>query len=403
MSARTKSTWVIHADLDAFFASVAVLRDPSLAGKPVIVGGSPQGRGVVASASYEARQYGIRSAMPAAQAARLCPHAIFVRVPGEVIRSYADRFREILHDFSPAVEIVSVDEAYLDASHSERLFGGGPELARQLKQRVRDELGLVVSVGVASNRLIAKIASDLDKPDGFRVVPHGEEAATLAPLPVSKLPGIGPKSAERLRIAGIQTLGELADAPASLLTAIAGRHGERLRQRARGESSRPVTPVRDQRKSLGHERTFGRDRRDVAELRQPLFDLCERTGAELRSRGLAAGVIALKLRYSDFETITRQVSLPDPVDAHQDIYTAALALLHGALAERRDPVRLIGVRAQGLCESVVQLALFDHDRMRRQRLNQALDQLASRHGGPLLRPASMGFDDATALTLNGSE
>lgn len=394
-------TWVIHADLDAFFAAVAILRQPELVGQPVIVGGSPDGRGVVSSASYEARAFGVRSAMPAATAARLCPHGIFVKVPGEAIREYAERFREILYQFSPVVEIVSVDEAYLDASDSERLFGGAVELARQLKDKVFQETGLVVSLGIASNRLVAKIASDLDKPDGFRVVPHGEEAATFAPLPIERLPGIGPKTSTALRKIGIQTLGELAGAPEGALHSVAGRHADSLRKRARGESSKPVASDRGPQKTLGHERTFSRDLRGMAELRVPLFGLCERTGAELRRRSMVAGVVALKLRYDDFTTVSRQRALPEPTDAHQDIFNAASGLLAAALAERSSPVRLIGVRVAGMTEYALQLDLFTQNRVRTQHLNRALDALADRHGHGILRPASVGVDRGESDTLNG--
>lgn len=377
--------WVIHADLDAFFAAVAVKENPELRGKPVIVGGSPEGRGVVTSATYEARAYGVRSAMPAAQAKRLCPHAVFVRVPGESIRAHAQRFREILYEFSPVVEVVSVDEAYLDTGDSRRLYGGGIELARRLKERVRDELGLVVSIGAASNRLVAKIASDLGKPDGFTVVPHGHEAATLAPLPIERLPGIGPKSAARLRAHGITTLGQLAAAPEGLLVAIAGSHAASLRSRARGEYSKPVRPDRGPQKSLGHGRTFARDLRGLAELNRPLFELSEQVGRDLRSKRLAGNTVGLKVRYADFETRGRQVSLAEPTDAHQEIYQAARELLIQTLSSRSAPVRMMEVRVSGLCEASIQLGLFDSSRKRLRDLNGALDQLAARHGPGIVR------------------
>ncbi len=393
--------WIIHADLDAFFAAVAILLHPELAGKPVIVGGSPSGRGVVASASYEARKFGVRSAMPAAQAARLCPDAQFVRVPGEAIREYAGRFREILTSFSPLVEVVSVDEAYLDASDSDRLFGGPVELARQLKDRVRRETGLTVSLGIAPNRLVAKMASDLGKPDGFFVVQPGEEAATLAPLSIDLLPGIGARTSARLRAAGFMTLGQLAAAPVASLAGVAGRQAESLARRARGECNLPVVAERSERKSLGHERTFGRDRRGMAELEAPLFRLAERAGAELRRHGLAGSTVALKLRYSDFETISRQRTLPEPVDAHQEIFRAARDLLAAALATRNDPVRLIGVRVSSLLPGSHQASLFDEERDRQRRLNLALDGLAERHGAVLLRPARIGFTDRDEPPWNG--
>lgn len=378
---------IIHADLDAFFAAVAVLERPELAGLPLIVGGAPDGRGVVATASYEARAFGVRSAMPMSQALRLCPQAVIARVDGARIRELSQRFQAILSEFSPLVEVVSVDEAYLDVSGSERLFGGPRAIAESIKRRVREELGLVVSLGVASNRLVAKIASDLDKPDGLRIVPAGQEAATLAPLPIEKVPGIGPKSAARLRSYGLHTLGELAAAPEGLLAFIAGEDAEHLRRLARGADDRPVRGERDARKSLGHERTFARDRRGLAELETPLFELCAETGMALRARRLAGGTVCLKLRYADFSTITRQQSLPRPSDAHQEFFGIARALLTAALHERAAPVRLIGVRISGLSEPFMQLDLFDAGPQRTRRLNAALDQITTRAGAGAITPA----------------
>ena len=379
--------WIIHADLDAFFAAVAVKERPELRGKPVIVGGSPEGRGVVTSATYEARAFGVRSAMPAAQAVRLCPQAVFVRVSGDSIRWHAERFRDILDRYSPVVEVVSVDEAYLDSGNSWRLYGGGVELARRLKARVQDELGLVVSIGAASNRLVAKIASDLGKPDGFTVVPHGAEAATLAPLPIERLPGIGPKSAARLREHGILTLGQLAGAPERLIAGIAGSYGSALQARARGESSKPVRASGGRRKSLGHGRTFGRDLRGLAELSQPLYKLCQRVGSELRAHRLVAGTVALKVRYTDFETRSKQMSFPEPTDAHQDLYATTHELLSRLLAARAAPVRMIEVRVSGLHPAAHQLDLFNPARQRTRQLNDALDQLEARHGVGVVQPA----------------
>ncbi|MEZ4522198.1 MAG: DNA polymerase IV [Thermomicrobiales bacterium] len=387
MQAEDSERWVIHADLDAFFAAVAVKERPELRGKPVIVGGSPEGRGVVTSATYEARAYGVRSAMPAAQAIRLCPQAIFTHVPGDSIRWHAERFREILHDFSPVVEVVSVDEAYLDTGDSRRLYGGGVELARLLKDRVQAELGLVVSIGAASNRLVAKIASDLGKPNGFTVVPHGNEASTLAPLPIERLPGIGPKSAVRLQEHGITTLGELAAAPERLIASIVGSYAGSLQARARGEYNKPVLSNRGERKSLGHGRTFSRDLHGLNELSEPLFKLCQRVGSELRAYRLVAGTVALKVRYTDFDTRSKQMSFPDPTDAHQDLYQATYELMSRMLAARGAPVRMIEVRVSGLHPATYQLDLFDATRQRLRRLNGALDQLESRHGRGIVRPA----------------
>lgn len=387
MQAEESARWIIHADLDAFFAAVAVKEHPELRGKPVIVGGSPEGRGVVTSATYEARAFGVRSAMPAAQAIRLCPDAHFVRVSGDSIRWHAERFRDILDRYSPVVEVVSVDEAYLDTGNSWRLYGGGVELARRLKERVQEELGLVVSIGAASNRLVAKIASDLGKPDGFTVVPHGNEAATLAPLPIERLPGIGPKSAQRLRQHGIETLGQLAAAPEGLVAGIVGSYAGSLQARARGEYSKPVRASNGRRKSLGHGRTFGRDLHGLSELSQPLYKLCQRVGSELRAHRLVAGTVALKVRYTDFETRSKQVSFPEPTDAHQDLYATTHELMSKLLSARGAPVRMIEVRVSGLSPAAYQLELFNPARQRTRRLNDALDQLEARHGTGIVRPA----------------
>ncbi len=388
MGGRGRRRWVIHADLDAFFAAAEVLRRPELTGLPVVVGGSPDGRGVVAAASYPARVFGVRSAMPMAEALRLCPDLVIVRGDHRYYRELSGRFRTILDSFSPLVEVVSIDEAYLDASDSDRLFGGAAALARELKRRVRDELGLAVSLGVARNKLVAKIASDLDKPDGLCVVQPGDEAATFAPLPIDRLPGVGPKSAQRLRDSGIQTLGELANAPEVLLRTIAGNDAERLRARARGEDDRPVRPEwdRDPQKSIGHEETFGRDLRGLRELDAPLYHLSEETGAELRRKGLTGTTVTLKLRYNDFTTITRQQSLGKATDAHQEIHRLARVLLTRALAERDSPVRLLGVRMTGLA-AARQLSLFDDADEKTRKLNAAIDRLTTTGGERLVVPA----------------
>lgn len=383
-----RQRWIIHADLDAFFAAAEVLRRPELVGRPVVVGGSPEGRGVVAAASYPARAFGVRSAMSMAEALRLCPDLVVVPGDHRYYRELSRQFRSILEAFSPLVEVVSIDEAYLDASDSDRLFGGAESLARDLKGRVRDEIGLAVSLGVASNKLVAKIASDLDKPDGLRVVWPGQEAATLAPLAIERLPGVGPKSALRLRESGIRMLGELANAPDVLLRDVAGNDAGRLRARARGEDDRPVRPEweREPQKSIGHEETFSRDLRGLRELDAPLYYLSEETGAELRREGLTGTTVTLKLRYNDFTTLTRQQSLPKATDAHQEIYQLARTLLTRALAERDSPVRLLGVRMSGLSPAR-QLSLFDDADERTRQLNAAIDQLTVRGGERLVVPA----------------
>jgi len=376
---------VIHADLDAFFAAAEILRHPELRGRPVIVGGQPGGRGVVASASYEARADGVRSAMSAAQALRLCPQAVFLPGDGAYYRDLSHRFRAILEQFSPLVEMVSVDEAYLDLSDSERALGSPGQAARAIKRRVRDELGLVVSLGVAGNRLVAKIASDLDKPDGLRLVEPGAEAAFLAPLAVDRMPGIGPKASERLHALGVTTLGGLARLPAAVLAPLFGRRAAEVVDRARGIDDRPIAPAGEPAKSLGHERTLGQDLVDPAEISRLVERLAERTGRELRREGLQGRVIAVKLRYADFTTVGRQRRLDQPTDDHREIARVAATLVEGLLAQRRAPVRLLGVRVATLGPAAIQLTLFGDDRLRRRELNRALDQLAERYGTDLVR------------------
>ena len=382
--------WVIHADLDAFFAAAEVLRHPDLRNVPLVVGGSAQGRGVVATASYAARIYGVRSAMPMATALRLCPGLVVLPPDFRYYRELAHRFRAILERYSPLIEVVSVDEAYLDASGSERLFGSALELARSLKAAVLNETGLIVSLGVAANKLVAKIASDLDKPDGLRVVEPGTEAATLAPLAIDRLPGIGPKSAAHLRSWGIETLGDLVTAPDHVLrsSGASGNDAERirrLRQRAAGVDLRPVVPAweREERKSLGHETTFASDRRGLAELDATLLRLCEETAAALRSEQFTAATVCIKVRYHDFGTITRQQPLLHATDAQQELYRVARQLVQRALAERNAPVRLLGVRTTGLSRTR-QLPLFEYvasdPLARTRRINGALDAITARAG-----------------------
>jgi DNA polymerase-4 len=352
---------IVHADLDAFFAAAEILRRPELRGKPVIVGGQPGGRGVVAAASYEARAVGVRSAMPVGRAVRLCPHAVFLSPDFSYYRTLSDQFQDILGRFSPLVEMISIDEAYLDLSGAGRHFRSPLEAARQIKRCVSDELRLVVSLGVASSRMVAKIASDLDKPDGLRVVERGAEARFLAPLSVERMPGIGPRATERLHRLGVTTLGGLADLPLTLIEPIFGRRSQEMLARARGVDDRPVQPDHGPARSVGHERTFRYDLRDPGAINLALADLAERTARDLRRKGLRAGSVAVKLRYGDFETVGRQQRLDQPTDVSQPIADLSVRLAGSLLARRRAPVRLLGVRVATLRGDAVQLPLFETD------------------------------------------
>ena len=380
---------IIHADLDAFFAAVEVRRRPELRGKPVIIGGKPGGRGVVAAASYEARVFGVRSAMPTSQAVRLCPDAIFLPGDGSYYRELSGEFREILEDFTELVEMVSVDEAYLDITGSERSLGTPRQAAERIKQRVRDELQLVVSLGVSTSRMVSKIASDVDKPDGLRVVDPGTEAEFLADLPVGKMPGIGPKAVERLRASGIRTLGDLAGTSPPVIEPIFGKRTENVIQRARGIDHKPVDPGGGPAKSISHERTFGEDLTDPEEIRRELYRLAEATGRDMRRNGVQGSVVAIKLRYSDFETVGKQRRLTRPTNAHQEMMPVAEKLVEELLDARRAPVRLLGVRMMNLTSGALQLSLFDSEVERQHKLNQALDHLAERHGKNLIVPGSL--------------
>jgi DNA polymerase-4 len=337
---------ILHADLDAFYASVEQLDNPDLRGRPVVVGGAPEARGVVAAASYEARRFGVRSAMPMSRALRLCPRA--VRVPprfdryGEVSR----RVMAIFRDVTPMVEPLSLDEAFLDASEQVAAGTGAEALAREIRRRVKEETGLTVSIGVGTNKTVAKIASEMDKPDGLVVVPPGEEAAFMAPLPVRSLWGVGPKAEEALREMEIRTVGGLANADASALVARFGVRGEWFHRMANGLDDRPVE-TEHQRKSVGAETTFARDLSDGPELRRILGRVAEDVAKRLRKRGVKARTVVLKLRYSDFRTITRQTSLAEGVDGVGELTTAAGALLTKE-ARPDDLFRLLGIQGTNL-------------------------------------------------------
>jgi DNA polymerase-4 len=340
---------ILHADLDAFFASVEQLDNPRLRGKPVVVGGAPEARGVVAAASYEARRFGVHSAMPMSRALRLCPQAErlsprFDRY-AEVSRQVMAIFREV----TPLVEPLSLDEAFLDASESViggAARGGPAELASRLKRRIKEETGLTVSIGVGTNKTVAKIASDRGKPDGLVVVAPGDEASFLAPMPVRSLWGVGPKAEEALAEMGISTIGELARADAAALAARFGVRGQWFHRTANGLDDQPVE-TEHERKSVGAETTFPRDLRDGEELRQILSTVAQDVARRLREKGLRARTVVLKLRYSDFRTITRQTRLAEGVDGAEQLAAAAAALLEKT-ARPDDRFRLLGIHGTSL-------------------------------------------------------
>lgn len=336
---------ILHADFDAFYASVEQLDDPGLRGKPVVVGGSPEGRGVVASASYEAREYGIRSAMPMRTALQRCPHAVrvdanFTRYH-EVSRKVMDIFREL----TPTIELLSMDEAYLDITERVTAKHGAREIAYRLKRRVKAELGLTISVGAAASKSVAKIASDLEKPDGLTVVEPGTERAFLAPLTVGRLSGVGPKTEQRLQAEGIETIGELAEKSDDWLRQRFGRNGLYMKQLAMGQDDRPVELGRGA-KSVSAETTLRQDTGDPDALEELVNRLSQGVARDLDRKGLQGYTVKLKLRLSDFTTFTRQVTLPEPVGSPDQIAEAAGRLLRAELEPSR-MFRLVGVGVSG--------------------------------------------------------
>jgi len=365
---------IIHADLDAYYASVEVLDNPSLRGLPVIVGGRPDDRGVVSAASYEARRFGVRSAMPLRTAARLCPQGVFL--PGRFER-YAEvslQVMRIFDMFTPLVEPISLDEAFLDVTGAPA--GDGRTIGQAIKDRVRAEVGLVVSVGVATNKLVAKVASDVRKPDALVVVEPGEEAAFLASLPVSRLWGVGPRVRQALADYGVTTIGQLAAVPEATLRRRFGRHGVELGRRARGIDPSPVVPGHAP-KSIGHEHTFNTDVTERTGLEGTLLWLSESVAGRLRRHQMAAGGVQLKLRYEGFETLTRQATLPHPTTDARVLLDVIHRLLDRTLQPGR-AVRLIGITAISLVDAQ-QLTLFD-DGQRVQRLAEATDAVREKFG-----------------------
>src|SRR3954469_23851525 len=367
---------ILHVDLDAFFAAVEQRDRPELQGKPVIVGGVPPGRGVVSEASYEARAYGVHSAMSVTEAYRRCPHGVFLPVDGRRYQQASRDVMAILRRFTPQVEPISIDEAFLDVTGSRPLFGEGPEIAASIKSAVRDEVGLTASVGVATTKLVAKIASDLRKPDGLVVVPPGDEAAFLAPLPISRLWGVGASTATALREYGVATIGDLAALQPELLVRRFGKHGASLTDRARGMDDDPVAGGADA-KSIGHEHTFDVDTSDRDTIERTLLAMAEGVASRLRSSGVKAGTVTVKVRDSSFRTITRQRTRPEPTDLTEPIWRTALELARPEVRGIR--VRLLGVTASHL-GTPDQLSMFATEDARKRRAVEAADELRRRYG-----------------------
>lgn len=353
---------IVHADLDAFYASVEQRDKPDLKGKPVVVGGPPEARGVVMAASYEARRFGIRSAMPMSRALRLCPSAVRVSARFDRYTEVSRLVMSIFREVTPLVEPLSLDEAFMDATAQVGGYGGPEPLGRHLKHQVREQSGLTLSVGIAANKLVAKVASDRQKPDGLVIVVPGDEAAFLAPLTVRALWGVGPKAEAALNGGGFTTIGQLAAAPTERLEALFGSRGPMLHNMARGLDDRPVE-TEHERKSVGAETTFPRDLPDGAELRAELARLAESVSRRLAAAGTQGRTVVLKLRYANFRTITRQASHPQPVEDAAAIAAAAVSLLDG-VAKEGDRFRLIGIHCTNLSAGTSdQLGLWTEERL----------------------------------------
>jgi DNA polymerase-4 len=370
---------IFHIDLDAFFVSVERTFNPQLRGKPVVVGGDPDSRGVVSSASYEARRFGVHSGMPLSAARRLCPQAIFVRASFPRYRDASSKFMHILADFSPDLEPLGLDEAYIDATGCEEPYGSPVRMARVIKRKISQELNITASVGIATCKVVAKIASAVCKPDGLVEVKPGQEQIFLGPLPVGKLPGVGKKTEQALKQMGIATIGELAACPADTMKRRLGAVGAMLHRHARGIDGREVEPPGDA-KSISQELTFTRDSLDRNFLEATLRNLCQEVCQELRGQHKRTRCVAIKLRYADFETITRQVTLGEATDVTGVILAAARQLLSKNLAHGRKPVRLIGFRVSGLIGYDKQLPMFDAATRRFERLDKAMDRIRSKYG-----------------------
>ncbi len=390
---------ILHVDMDAFYASIEIRDQPSLAGQPVCVGGRADRRGVISAASYEARRFGVHSAMPTSRAQQLCPNLVLLPPDFDKYTEVSRQIMRIFRRFTPQVEPLSLDEAFLDVAASRRLFGTPLEIGKRIKSEILKETGLVASIGVAPSKFLAKLASDLDKPDGFRVIRAHEIREVLDPLPVSKIFGIGPRSAKRLESLGVRTVGDLASQDKQVVLREFGTSGAWVHDLAHGIDPRRVTPNRVE-KSHGMERTFTDDIADREELRLFLYEFCEEVSYELRHRGLRGRTITLKARFADFKTVTRSKTLDIPINVGKRIYSTARELLERV---RPGPLRLLGVQISNLedVRAPIQNELFADAELhalprlegggdvRQERATKALDSLRERFGRGTVLPASL--------------
>ena len=379
---------ILHIDMDAFYASVEERDRPELTGKPLIVGGTPEGRGVVSAANYVVRKFGVHSAMPTATALRLCPHAVVLRPRIDHYAKVSAEIREIFFHYTPLVEPLSLDEAFLDVTGSEKLFGPAIEIARTIKQEIQQTIGLVASVGLAPNKFLAKIASDLDKPDGLVVVDPGRVQEFLDPLPVGRLWGVGRVTGQAFSQMGIHSIAELRRLPVEVLRQKFGSPGEHLWKLAHGIDDRQVIPDQEA-KSISHETTFAKDISDPEVLRGWLLELTEQVARRLRHHGLCGRSVQIKVRFSDFQTITRAQTLPQPTNSTDTLWHTAAEMLSTRLPGRHLPVRLLGMGVSGIDRSQLsQGTLFDDVSEQHTQLDAATDSIQDRFGAGALRRGS---------------
>jgi DNA polymerase-4 len=380
--------------MDAFYASVEQLDNPELKGKPVIVGGSSR-RGVVSAASYEARKFKIHSAMPIAQAMNLCPHGVFLPVRMKRYRQMSDRIFAIYQRFTPLVEPLSLDEAFLDVTGSNKLFGSEEDIAAQIKKLVFQETGLKVSAGVASSKLVAKIASDLNKPDGLTIVPPGQEEIFLAPLPIKRLWGVGRKTQGELNLLGVRTIGDIVNIPPDLLEKKFGKHGKSLFYKARGIDARDVDTI-SERKSVGHEYTFDTDLVDEEIIHKELLDLADQVAKRLRRKELHGRTITLKVKYHDFQQITRSKTIGNETSDSKKIIHEVLRLLQKTAVGNK-PVRLLGISVAHLkpIDGAMQPSLFKDEAgtQKRRKVNKAVDAINEKFGATAILPGTLLEND----------
>ena len=368
-------------DMDTFFVSVERVFDPSLRGKPVIVGAEPGERGVVLSCSYETRQYGVHAGMSSFQAGRLCPHAIFVRGHFDRYELFSREIRAVLEGYAPVVQQASIDEFFCDLTGTERLYGPILESAKRIKRMIVKRTQLPCTIGIASSKLVAKIASNMGKPDGILDVPPGGEEEFLKDLPVGEMPGIGDVMEEKLHEWGVKTLGEVASLPTPVLKSAFGRTGEAMKARARGISGGDVNPIGGPPKSIGHETTFGEDSEDPVMIESALYRIAEKIGRRLRRKQLVARTFTLKFRTSDFKTVTRAHTLAEPSDRDETIFNVTFELFHAEFDSTRKRVRLVGIRATNLAQNTGQLPLFGaKEELKSQLFYEGIDRIRSRHG-----------------------